>query len=273
MAHDHLQLRDNDRQGSAGPSANHGPAPGKQTLVEQISEAAPVQRKQAAGGSEAAAGPSMPAGETIQRVFGRPAPVSSDVRAFHDGPSGIQAQKTNNAGAPKPLTFTDIDATGKKNIEDAIVLARTKVAAAISDIAAAKSGPQAKASRYFKITGDKSSDDLKAIDAAVTVFTKVQAALSSGLKFEGEKPDGTTQAYVYTGFVGLFDGAVHIHFPGFNGETPSERAAIIIHELSHKYAGTSDNAYLHETGKWAKMDRKDAVANADSYCYYAVNAN
>jgi len=208
-----------------------------------------------------------------QAGAGRPAPVSSDVRAFHEGPSGIQAQKTNNTGSAQPLTFTDIDATGKKNIEDAIALAKVKVAAAISAIGAARSGPQAKASKYFKITGDKSSDDLKAIDEVGSVYNKVLAALGTGLKFEGEKPDGTTQAYVYTGFVGLFDGAVHIHFPGFNGETADERAAIIIHELSHKYAGTSDNAYLYETGKWAKMDRKDAVANADSYCYYAVNAS
>jgi hypothetical protein len=275
MAHDNRQLRDNDRQGSVEPSAGHAPAPGKQTRVERAVEAAPVQRKHAGAevGSAPAADASLPPRDTIQRMFGRPAPVSSDARAFHDGPSGIQAQKTNNAGGAKPLTFKDIDATGKQHIEDAIALARTKVAAAISDIAAAKSGPQAKASKYFKITGDKSSDDLKAIDAVVSVFTKIQAALSSGLQFEGEKPDGTTQAYVYTGFVGLFDGAVHIHFPGFNGETPDERAAIIIHELSHKYAGTSDNAYLHETGKWAKMDRKDAVANADSYCYYAVKAS
>lgn len=201
----------------------------------------------------------------------RPAPVTG-VSAFYDGPRGVQAQKTNNAGGDKEVAFTDIDATGKKNIQDAIVLAKSKVASAISDIAAARSGPQPKASHYFKITGDKSSDDGKAIDKVVTVFTKVQSALGGSLKFEGEKPDGTTQAYVYTGFIGLFDGAVHIHFPGFNKETPEERAAIIIHELSHKYAGTDDNAYLYETGKWAQMSRKDAVNNADSYCYYAVKS-
>jgi hypothetical protein len=274
MARDDRQLRDSDRRSSVGPSAGHGLVPGRQTLVEQAGEGVPVQRKQSGtgAGTEAAAGPgvTLPHVGMIQRVFGSPAPVSSNVRAFHDGPSGIQPQKTNNTGGGQPLTFTDIDATGKKNIEDAIAFAKTKVAAAISNITAAKSGPQAKASKYFKITGDKSSDDLKAIEAVISVYNKVQTALSSGLKFEGEKPDGTTQAYVYTGFIGLFDGAVHIHFPGFNNETLDERAAIIIHELSHKYAGTDDNAYLHETGKWANMDRKDAVANADSYCYYAV---
>jgi hypothetical protein len=249
MERDTRQLQNSD-----GPSsASHGLAPGKQTVVEHAVGAMPVQRKQSG--------------------TGRPAPVSSDVRAFHDGPSGVQPQKTNNTGGAQPLTFADIDATGKKNIEDAIALSKIKVAAAISAIGAARSGPQAKASKYFKITGDKSSDDLKAIDEVGSVYNKVLAALSGGLKFEGEKPDGTTQAYVYTGFIGLFDGAVHIHFPGFNGETADERAAIIIHELSHKYGGTSDNAYLYETGKWAKMDRKAAVANADSYCYYAVNAN
>ena len=203
----------------------------------------------------------------------RPAPVSSDVRAFHDGPRGLQAQKTNNTGGGQQLKFTDIDATGKKNIQDAITLAKAKVASALSDITAARSGPQAKASRYFKITGDKSSDDLQAIGKVVGVYHQVLNALNGNLKFEGEKPDGNTQAYVYTGFIGLFDGAVHIHFPGFNNETPDERAAILIHELSHKYAGTGDHAYLHETGKWAKMSRKDAVDNADSYCYYAVNAS
>lgn len=226
-----------------------------------------------ASAHEPAVGSASPAGLDRPAAAQRPAPVAADVRAFHDGPRGIQAQKANNAGGGPQMTFTDIDATGKQNIEAALVLARAKVAGALSAISAAKSGPQAKASRYFKITGDKSSDDQKAVDKVIEVYTKVQSALSGDLKFEGEKPDGTTQAYVYTGFVGLFDGAVHIHFPGFNGETADERAAILIHELSHKYAGTADNAYLHETGKWAKMDRKDAVNNADSYCYYAVNAN
>lgn len=200
------------------------------------------------------------------------APVASDVRAFHDGPRGLQAQKANNTGGTQQLAFTDIDATGKKNIQDAIALAVTKVTSALSDINGARSGPQAKASKYFKITG-KSSDDLQAIGKVVGVYHQVLNALSSNLKFEGEKPDGNTQAYVYTGFIGLFDGAVHIHFPRFNNETADERAAILIHELSHKYAGTGDHAYLHETGKWAKMSRKDAVDNADSYCYYAVNAS
>lgn len=263
MALESLQLRDSDHRSSVGPSADHGSAPGKQTLSEHAGDAAPVQLKQAGG--EASALPRMD--------IGRPAPVSSDVRAFHDGPSGIQAQKTNNAGGGQQLTFTDIDATGKKNIEDAITLSKAKVAAAITEIGGAKTGPQAKASKYFKITGDKSGDDLKAIDKVIEVYNKVQTALGGSLKFEGEKPDGGTQAYVYTGFIGLFDGAVHIHFPGFNSETATERAAIIIHELSHKYAGTADNAYLHESGKWAKMDRKDAVDNADSYCYYAVNGS
>lgn len=234
MAQDKLQHRDSVGPAGVGPGGMPGLAPGKQPQV---------------------------------------APVGSDVRAFHDGPNGIQAQKTNNAGAAQQLSYSDIDATGKQNIENAITLARAKVTAAISEIAGAKSGPQAKANKYFKITGDKSSDDSKAVDKVVSVFTKVLNALGSNLKFEGEKPDGTTQAYVYTGFIGLFDGAVHIHFPGFNGETPEERAAILIHELSHKYAGTADNAYLHETGKWAKMDRKEAVDNADSYCYYAVKAS
>src|SRR6185295_13454671 len=217
MERDTRQLQNSDGQNSPGSSAGGGLVPGKRTLVGEAGESASVQRKQSA------------------------APVSSDVRAFHDGSNGIQAQKTNNTGGAQPLTFTDIDATGKKNIEDAVALSKVKVAAAMADIAAARTGPQAKAAKYFKITGDKSSDDLKEVDAVVSVYSKVLTALSSSLKFEGEKPDGTTQAYVYTGFIGLFDGAVHIHFPGFNGETADERAAIIIHELSHKYGGTSDN--------------------------------
>jgi hypothetical protein len=267
MARDNLQLRDRDHQSSFGVGADPGGIPGKQTLSELADQGSPALPKQ--GADAAAAGPASP-----RLDLRRSAPVSSDVRAFHEGPSGIQAQKTNNAGGGgQQLTFTDIDATGKKNIQDAIALAKTKVASAISEIAGARSGPQVKASKYFKITGDKSADDLKAIDQVIEVFRKIQTALGGDLHFEGEKPDGGTQAYVYTGFIGLFDGAVHIHFPGFNNETPSERAAILIHELSHKYAGTDDNAYLHETGKWAKLDRKGAVANADSYCYYAVNAS
>lgn len=199
-------------------------------------------------------------------------PMAGDVQAFFTDGGQTRAKKGNNPKKGGELSFSDIDATGKKSIKAAVAHAKSKVSQAIADIGKAKNGAQAKANKYFKI-GGTSDDDKKAVDKVVEVFKKIQAALNGKLKFEGEKPDGTTQAYVYTGFVGLFDGAIHIHFPNFNNETLDEQAAIIIHELSHKYAGTADNAYFHETAKWNQMSMKDAVDNADSYCYYAVNAS
>ena len=197
---------------------------------------------------------------------------AGDVQAFFVDGGRTRAKKANNPKSGDELTFTDIDATGKASIKKAMAHAKTKVASAITQIAGAKTAKQAKAARYFKIDGT-GSDEKKAVDKVLEVFGKIQTALNGKLEFEGEKPDGNTQAYVYTGFVGLFDGAIHIHFPNFNNYDLDEQAAIIIHELSHKYAGTDDNAYLYETGKWNKMSMKDACNNADSYCYYAVNAS
>jgi hypothetical protein len=44
-----------------------------------------------------------------------------------------------------------------------------------------------------------------------------------------------------------------------------EKAATIIHEMSHKYSGTDDKAYEWETAKYQGLSTGQALDNAESF--------
>lgn len=224
---------------------------------------APVQRAERDGGaSRAVAMRSVPTGAA----------------AFHDSPSGIKANVPTGAtgtGQGQQLTYADLSEAQKQSIQAGVTLAKSRIAPMLARLNAATTAADPVVSHAFKVTGT-SSDDLKAINEVIANVNKVSAALNGNLGFEGEQSpaeNGTvTLAYVYTGFVGLFDGNIHICFPGWDMLSPMQQAGTIIHELTHQKCGTDDNAYMHETAKWQGMDIKDAVNNADSYAYLAQNA-
>lgn len=234
------------------------------------------------------AGTAVPSGIVAHDSMAHVA-VGSGVQAFHDGPRGVQAKKDKVSGegsssAPK-VSFEDINEFEQLYVNEAIDLAKALAARALQDLSAAKTHPQDKARRYFKITGDGSRDDRKAIDKAIGVFNQVASKLNREMTFKRGVPredgeGGYLRAYVYkrlSSFTlrlfGDTDSAVYIVFPHFINEPVQERAVILIHELSHRYGDTNDIAYLHETGKWQAMSRDQAINNADSYGYYAAAAS
>ncbi len=202
---------------------------------------------------------------------------SAGVSAFYDGPKGRQYDTgTGATGAAGPQrSMSDLDDRQKASVRAACRAAVPQVQRALAKATAAKSVPDRTVTHAFKLTGD-TSDDNKALDKVIANYNTIAAALAGDLSFEGEDSpaeDGmVTIAYVYVGFVGLFDGSIHICFPGWDQLNPAEQAATIVHELSHKKCGTDDNAYIHEGGKWADMSTKDAVNNAASYEYLCLHA-
>jgi hypothetical protein len=58
--------------------------------------------------------------------------------------------------------------------------------------------------------------------------------------------------------------------PWFADSDPEGRARTIVHECTHKYAGTDDNAY-HWDPKFATLKPKDALDNADSYAWFCID--
>jgi hypothetical protein len=71
-------------------------------------------------------------------------------------------------------------------------------------------------------------------------------------------------------------GSIHIDYANvYHGNMTSftkeykelDLARIIIHEATHKFGGTEDHAYCHQTEKYANMTQEQAFDNADSYAF------
>jgi hypothetical protein len=60
----------------------------------------------------------------------------------------------------------------------------------------------------------------------------------------------------------------HIHLRIDGGGDVIKWATSIIHEATHRFSGTGDFAYLHETDKWAKLTWSEHLNNADSYAHF-----
>ena len=52
---------------------------------------------------------------------------------------------------------------------------------------------------------------------------------------------------------------------------PFQLARIIVHEATHKFAGTSDHAYTYEENDYEDLTMQERVFNADSYAYVIIS--
>ena len=67
--------------------------------------------------------------------------------------------------------------------------------------------------------------------------------------------------------------ASDIHLtPQFFGLSPDKQAGVIVHEATHKWAGTVDLAYESEKEKWNALSTAACLANADSYAWLCEHA-
>jgi hypothetical protein len=64
-------------------------------------------------------------------------------------------------------------------------------------------------------------------------------------------------------------GTVNIVTPEFDLWSLENKARVLIHEVSHKYAGTVDVKYLQGQGG-GNLDTAEAIRNADTYAYFAI---
>jgi Domain of unknown function (DUF4157)/Lysine-specific metallo-endopeptidase len=104
-----------------------------------------------------------------------------------------------------------------------------------------------------------------------TVLGKVADGLAKSQSIKDVNPNTTDvrelgYVHPFTRF-GLRPGDIHLRFSMLS-KSPAERVGIIlVHEATHKFAGTDDNAYRGGS-RWAGMTHAQALKNADSYSEY-----
>ena len=114
---------------------------------------------------------------------------------------------------------------------------------------------------HFHTTG---AEGIQRIAAS---YHKIKAAFSGTIPLEVEiEIDAGADAglCVYTLWTDI-----HLCPPWFQ-QAPGKRAGTLIHEMSHKYAGTDDEAYHHHPA-YASLAPGDAIDNADSYQWLALD--
>ena len=94
-------------------------------------------------------------------------------------------------------------------------------------------------------------------------YHKIRNAFSGAIPLEVEI-DTDAGLCVYTLWTDI-----HLCPPWFQ-QAPGKRAGTLIHEMSHKYAGTDDEAYHHHAA-YASLAPGDALDNADSYQWFALD--
>ena len=107
-------------------------------------------------------------------------------------------------------------------------------------------------------------------------LSKVEAGLAKDQSIVDVNPKDARKNPLMRGYVhpesrGWFvasPGDIHLKFSMLKTEPSEEVATVLVHEASHKYAGTVDIAYKHQKDKWKGMSHEQALQNADSYAKY-----
>ena len=103
------------------------------------------------------------------------------------------------------------------------------------------------------------------------ILGKVEAgfAKDQAIKDINPKKSGDERGYVNMGSRGFWGspGDIHLRFSLLDTDPPERLARTLVHEATHKYAGTSDSAYW-PGAKFNGLTHKEALGNADSYAMY-----
>lgn len=191
----------------------------------------------------------------------------------------IRGQTKNTTPKVAPIRFNKVeDATSEQVelIKEAHGSAEAMMDMAVTRLKDAKVKPDALVKKYFDISGT-GKEDQRRLDRLVAGFSKMLRKMNAvGYEVENEPVspgEPYTVAYVYT--LPLLGGVgdVHICFPPFGYGTVDDRAATIVHEVSHSHAGTKDHAYDWQKKKWAAMTQEQRLTNADSWAEFAREAS
>ena len=159
----------------------------------------------------------------------------------------------------------------KNHVWPADYLARQMVKKAIKALSASPIEPSVAAlfPKYF-MTGSPS------VAKILRVFDKVDAEFrDNDYTYECEEDcKSDDNGYTWSGFVGaLTSSHIHLCMNNFRSRSNECLARTIVHEFTHRYAGTDDNGYC-KTGCGysscpAGLTADDALENADSHACFA----
>jgi Domain of unknown function (DUF4157)/Lysine-specific metallo-endopeptidase len=162
------------------------------------------------------------------------------------------------------VSKVDCDATNIAEINSAIPVAQTMINRAITALGGTQTpATVALLDNYFR------SHDVHTRLHAMMSFLNILRGLRSNFTIECEAPQNSTcdgnNAYVYT-FLSI---AGNLHLcPGAFGRSTNDLAETIIHEASHKFDNTDDEAYCW-SGCPTTLSNDDALDNADSFSKFA----
>ena len=180
------------------------------------------------------------------------------------------------------MVFRDLTVAQRDAIKAAIKLALRKIGEAKAVLVSAGNRPSERVMRYFKITGTTDAD-LKALDVVLENYNVIAGALlgHEKLVLDGEKTGpyfgiGKLLGHEVAAYVWGNkrpepgeEGTVNIVTPEFSLRSLENKSRALIHEVSHKYAGTVDVKYLQGQGG-GNLDTAEAIRNADTYAYFAI---
>lgn len=204
--------------------------------------------QQGAAPAAAAASPTAAQGREGERAYVGTGSSRAADRTANDGTTSVRMEDENDAQATM--------------ISAAITRARALLDNAIGKLGS-PSSPDVQRALQFNFHSTES----QAITEVLSKLQRIRAAFDGTIPIEVEaERDGNTRAYVYQIW-----SDIHLMPPWFADPDADARARTIIHECSHKYTGTDDEAYRWESAKYAGLSVKDALDNADSYAWFCID--
>lgn len=198
---------------------------------------------------------------------GAPAPAAAPTATT--GHDGERAYVGDVSAQVADRTTTDGTTTARMEDENdaqaAMISAAVTRARALLDNAIGKLGNPADPAVSAALQNNFHSTEAKVATEVLGKLQRIRAAFNGTIPIEVES-DGDDRAYVY-----VIWSDIHLCPPWFADTDPDGRARTIIHESSHKYTGTDDEAYHWDTAKYAGLSVKDALDNADSYAWFCID--
>ncbi len=144
---------------------------------------------------------------------------------------------------------------------------------AIVTLQGAKKTPNELVEKYFGISGTSPADEQK-LDLLINKFAGLREK-SDDVTFQIDHADPDTDGTAWTSYDPETEqgvGNIHVNNPLFSSNPKGEQSDVLIHELSHYYAGTDDHAYQWED-KFNNLTQNEKLDNADSFSNFAFECS
>lgn len=201
--------------------------------------------------SESQMQPQGPAAETQAQ--------GADGTRAYTGSRGAGLADASYADRSQTITVEDGNTAQLRMVVAAVQRGRQMVSHAIAQLGA--TGGR----RNTALTANFHSTSAGTISTIREHLTRILSGLSGDITFEVEEDSPTTRAYVYRIW-----SDIHLCPPWFADADADNRARTVIHECSHKFNGTDDEAY-HWQPAYPNLSVSDALDNADSYAWFCMD--